>query len=979
MLDIDADGVAQITDQLDGDTIYEAIHVISHGTEDGLSLGNTDLNNDNVGQYQNEFTSWANSLTDGADLLLYGCDLASTDEGLTLLATLATFTTADVAASDDVTGHRSLGGDWILEFSTGDIEAGLPFSDQLQEDWVYTLDVPTDILITNTSLGGLSINDDGGNDAYLHADDGGVLFDGQTSLTFEVQFSTDQANSNAPLISYTDSDGNVEFEIQITASGNLAIEINGESVVASGTDYGLLQDGEQHSLAFTWDNSSGDYQVFVNGALNDSGAALAISHELSAGGTLLFGQAQTFSEGGFNTSEVFSGTLYNARLFSDLRTASEISSNYESEVDFDEPEILAQWNFDDLSKNGIITESVSGNNLTVKHTSESGFSASTSLVTLVVDENTSDGTIVGLVTGIDADRENRITELLGADSDLAYSAETGKFYEFWGNSGDFDVATSGAIAERLNGIGGELATIYSANEQEVVRDTFIAGRGDERLAWLGGSDATVEGEWRWQSAGVDTDQFWQGDQDGSNVDGRYEAFQTNEPSNGFTNADQDYLAIQGLGWQDWANDEVRNAMLQWDADSVLDETDELSYSIESQTVAGAFVIDDDSGEISVADSSLLNLVSDGMHTLSINITDEDLNSFSKAVAVEYTGEPAEPNEAPTNEGDLPAAITVEEDVPSDVDLSLIELSDVDADDANGDELTVTLTTSTGGQLSGVAETGMGITLGGTATALTVTGTQTDLNSYFGTASNIQYVHSTADLNGDGADTIQVSVNDNGNTGLGGGEDVNLGTVDVNITAINDTPKVTGAGSPYEAVEQEPPIDIHGTGLSVSDVDADDGTLLIAVLVVGEGSILVDAGNSGVTRFASAINLDTATLRGTETQLNNLLEGSGTGTITYVADSDAPSATTTLTLTVNDRGNTGNDPGLTGGDESEQDSVSQTINITAVNDSPEILGQELITNGNFDNRRSRRLDDRQKGVTSVAESLNFGSGNTTRTA
>ena len=65
--------------------------------------------------------------------------------------------------------------------------------------------------------------------------------------------------------------------------------------------------------------------------------------------------------------------------------------------------------------------------------------------------------------------------------------------------------------------------------------------------------------------------------------------------------------------------------------------------------------------------------------------------------------------------------------------------------------------------------------GGTTTALTVTGTLTDLNAYFNTASNIQYQHGTADLNGDNADTIQINVNDNGNTGSGGGSDVDLGT------------------------------------------------------------------------------------------------------------------------------------------------------------------------------------------------------------
>ena len=89
------------------------------------------------------------------------------------------------------------------------------------------------------------------------------------------------------------------------------------------------------------------------------------------------------------------------------------------------------------------------------------------------------------------------------------------------------------------------------------------------------------------------------------------------------------------------------------------------------------------------------------------------------------------NDDPTNAGSLPADISVTEDVSSNVDLSAVDFSDVDAASGN---LTVTLTTSTGGNLTTAA--GTGITLGGTATARTFTGTLTDLNSYFNTASKI---------------------------------------------------------------------------------------------------------------------------------------------------------------------------------------------------------------------------------------------------
>ncbi len=45
----------------------------------------------------------------------------------------------------------------------------------------------------------------------------------------------------------------------------------------------------------------------------------------------------------------------------------------------------------------------------------------------------------------------------------------------------------------------------------------------------------------------------------------------------------------------------------------------------------------------------------------------------------------------------------------------------------------------------------------------------------------------ANTSGDNADTIQVTVNDLGNTGDGGGTDIDLGTVNVDITNVNDAP------------------------------------------------------------------------------------------------------------------------------------------------------------------------------------------------
>ena len=110
----------------------------------------------------------------------------------------------------------------------------------------------------------------------------------------------------------------------------------------------------------------------------------------------------------------------------------------------------------------------------------------------------------------------------------------------------------------------------------------------------------------------------------------------------------------------------------------------------------------------------------------------------------------------------------------------------------------------------------------------------------------------------------------------------------------------------------------------------------ATLNVGEGAITVVIGDSGVTidsgNGSGTVVFDRARLpRSIACSMTT-----STGTITYLNSSDTPSASTTFTVTVNDAGNTGTDPGLTG-DGLGRRTNSQTINITATNDDPTNAG------------------------------------------
>ena len=139
ILQSDRDGVEQITGILGRFDTVDAVHLVGHGNEQGIQLGDSWLGQNNLADYAESLGAWSNTLSTEADILLYGCNLAADDSGRQFINELANITEADVAASDDLTGNKLLGGDWDLEFTVGEVETQLAFGYQLQQQWDGTL------------------------------------------------------------------------------------------------------------------------------------------------------------------------------------------------------------------------------------------------------------------------------------------------------------------------------------------------------------------------------------------------------------------------------------------------------------------------------------------------------------------------------------------------------------------------------------------------------------------------------------------------------------------------------------------------------------------------------------------------------------------------------------------------------------------------------------------------------------------------
>ncbi|WP_313569836.1 DUF4347 domain-containing protein [Comamonas terrigena] len=122
ILDASKDGLQQMADYLQGRSGLDAIHLLSHGADGTVQMGNVWLSSANLAEHSAALQGIGAALKADGDLLLYGCDVGQGDKGQSFLDQLAAITGADVAASADDTGAAALGGNWSLERSSGAIE-----------------------------------------------------------------------------------------------------------------------------------------------------------------------------------------------------------------------------------------------------------------------------------------------------------------------------------------------------------------------------------------------------------------------------------------------------------------------------------------------------------------------------------------------------------------------------------------------------------------------------------------------------------------------------------------------------------------------------------------------------------------------------------------------------------------------------------------------------------------------------------------
>ncbi len=292
---------------------------------------------------------------------------------------------------------------------------------------------------------------------------------------------------------------------------------------------------------------------------------------------------------------------------------------------------------------------------------------------------------------------------------------------------------------------------------------------------------------------------------------------------------------------------------------------------------------------SVTYSNSSDLPNTSNRTVSIVVNDgtSDSNTATKTVSVTSV------NDAPVITA--PANRTVTEDAAS--ALTGISFSDADAGSSS-----VTVTFSVGsGTLA--ATSGGGVTVGGTSSALTLTGSIANINTFIA-GSNVTF---TTAANATSNVTLTVGINDGGNTGSGGAQ-TDSKTVTLQVAAVNDAPVINAPAS----INVNEDVTTVLTGITVTDVDAGTGEIE-ATVSVSSGTLVLNGDNVGSSLVLVGGNLQ---------DLNDFL---ASGLLAFRTDSNA-TGNAVLTIQVEDFGNTGSGGSLT-------DTATVTLVVTAVNDAP----------------------------------------------
>ncbi|MBE9103062.1 DUF4347 domain-containing protein [Vacuolonema iberomarrocanum] len=266
------DGVTQISETLAQYQNLDAVYIVSHGSEGSLDLGTAVLSLETLDDYGQELSGWSQALSEEADLLFFGCNVAQGEQGQAFMQQLDTLTGADIAASTDLTGQAELKGDWILEAATGTIEAHVPFAVDSLNSFEGTL-----ASLSGGLTGTRDFTDHTTVDGDLFLDGDVILNVGDFTLGSDFKIAGDAQGERDSL--FINAFGKVTIAGDIFGGGLQNITINASEIEIQGTSListRFIEGGNYDTDLSTGD--SGNLTLGVNDAVTIQAGAELFTH-----------------------------------------------------------------------------------------------------------------------------------------------------------------------------------------------------------------------------------------------------------------------------------------------------------------------------------------------------------------------------------------------------------------------------------------------------------------------------------------------------------------------------------------------------------------------------------------------------------------------------------------------------------------------------------------------------------------------------
>ena len=963
------DGVEELAKALSEMHDVQAIHIISHGDEGRLYLGSAELTIESMSErYADQLESLRGSLSDDADILIYGCDFAKGATGENAARMMGYLTGADIAASNDGTGSAEQGGDWDLEFHDGDITTRVAPSLEAQRDYaelltvqtavgngsllissgkvIYSVDVATGkataITTVPTSVGGVTISDTINSLAVDQAN--GLIYytDSNADNANRALFAYDFVRNTHILIDSDLTDNGTAASITVGERGvgsgaatfyNGSLYLGVENVNAAGDDrifrITFTNNGRTVATAATFgalvtNNDWGDFGIdATNNNLLSINQTNITRYSLATGtvvGTALTNPNSALVQGGGDlngNTYIVGSSLQQINPTTGAVIGSAIAITTNGSTAIGTVSDGARWVpptgsigdkiYDDNNLNGAFDTGDAGvSNVTVQLIDDVNGNGIADTGERVLATDTTDASGNYLFTGVlPGQYVVRVTDTNG----VLGSAPS----------------TSGGVTQSvaLSTIGAAyLAADFGYNAQAPIID-LNSGTTPTQIVTNGGAPGTTGWAVGGAGGGIANDGF---------------AWTVNGGTGTLTQANisgwNDGLAPSGsaqltfdLGWSNntvlgISNDNNTPATLDITIGGVLYARVTTGTLNGTPNTATITYFNGASGSPATVTASTAGTTAWTRTPITLNLP----STVAPTGDLVFTYSAAGGLLTPSTDDifiDNVSALTRVDSVPgvnytttyteNGAGVSIgSALSDVrDLDSTNMRSATIVLTNAQAGDLLtlGTLPTGISGSIDTSVSGqitVTLTGSATKAN-YAAAIRAITFSNS-GDNPGTTARVINVTVND-------GGLSSPVATATISVVAVNDAP-VNSLPAGWTTNEDT---SVGLSGLSIADPDAGTGTMSVTLNVSGGAITAISGGSVSVAGSGTA----TVTLTGTLANINAYLASAAAPV--YVPAADANGAFT-LTMTTNDGGNSGTGGALT-------DIDTRTITVNAVNDAP----------------------------------------------